>query len=349
MRHPTPQTPAELLLINCHLIDGLSDDPFPNHFVEIRDGKIVATGPMEKASQVKGLHVIDCQGRTVMPGLIDCHGRPPRLRRLEEHGGRDPVPGGDRGDPRRHACARRPQFGLHRGARSGHDRQHQRGAARCDPEQKDLRAEDRRQRPRHRHDRQRQRPAAGSLGKHRRTAGGRWRRRDTQSRAPADPRRGRQHQVHRQWCRGPPDRLHLDDDDFRGRTAGRHRGSAPVGPVGCGSRPSPTNRSSSRCAGERTRSSTVPGSTKSRSNSSRSRRPTSCRRSARSTACCSWARNWGSGRSSGRRWRSMNRSGPGASRTPTMPACRSPRAETWAIAILMATTRANSSSSSISA
>ena len=73
MRHPTPQAPAEQLLINCHLIDGLSDDPFPNHFVEIRDGKIVATGPMEKASQVKGLHVIDCQGRTVMPGLIDCH------------------------------------------------------------------------------------------------------------------------------------------------------------------------------------------------------------------------------------------------------------------------------------
>jgi imidazolonepropionase-like amidohydrolase len=73
MRSQVRTTPAELLLTGCHLIDGVSDDPLRNHFVEIREGKVVSTGPMAKAPRVKGLHEIDCQGRTVMPGLTDCH------------------------------------------------------------------------------------------------------------------------------------------------------------------------------------------------------------------------------------------------------------------------------------
>lgn len=64
---------TEILLTDCHLIDGVSDEPFERAYVEIRDGKFVASGPMSKAPRVKGLHEIDCQGRTVMPGLIDCH------------------------------------------------------------------------------------------------------------------------------------------------------------------------------------------------------------------------------------------------------------------------------------
>ncbi|MBN8839771.1 MAG: amidohydrolase family protein, partial [Sphingomonadales bacterium] len=63
----------EILLTDCHLIDGVSDEPFERAYVEIRDGKFVASGPMSKAPRVKGLYEIDCQGRTVMPGLIDCH------------------------------------------------------------------------------------------------------------------------------------------------------------------------------------------------------------------------------------------------------------------------------------
>jgi len=73
MRSPTRHTPAEIILTHCHLIDGRSDTSLHDAFVEIRNGKIVATGTMDKAPKDKGLHEIDCQGRTVMPGLIDCH------------------------------------------------------------------------------------------------------------------------------------------------------------------------------------------------------------------------------------------------------------------------------------
>lgn len=73
MRTPVRQTPDEVVLTNCHLIDGVSDEPSHNAYVEIRNGKIVATGPMAKAPRDKGLHEIACHGRTVMPGMIDCH------------------------------------------------------------------------------------------------------------------------------------------------------------------------------------------------------------------------------------------------------------------------------------
>lgn len=73
MRSLTRQTPPEFMLTGCHLIDGVSNEPLRNAYVEIREGKIVSAGPMDKAPKVKGLYEIDCQGRTVMPGLIDCH------------------------------------------------------------------------------------------------------------------------------------------------------------------------------------------------------------------------------------------------------------------------------------
>jgi imidazolonepropionase-like amidohydrolase len=73
MRTPVRNTPAEIILTGCHLIDGISDQSQHNQYVEIRNGKVVSTGPMAKAPKDKGLHEIDCKGRTVMPGLIDCH------------------------------------------------------------------------------------------------------------------------------------------------------------------------------------------------------------------------------------------------------------------------------------
>jgi imidazolonepropionase-like amidohydrolase len=73
MRSPVRQTPSELVLTDCLLIDGVSDEPVRHAYVEIRNGRIVSTGPMAKAPRDKGLHEIACQGRTVMPGLIDCH------------------------------------------------------------------------------------------------------------------------------------------------------------------------------------------------------------------------------------------------------------------------------------
>lgn len=73
MRSLVSRTPTEILLTDCHLIDGFSDEPFRKAYVHIRDGRIVASGAMAKAPRVKGLHEVDCHGRTVMPGLIDCH------------------------------------------------------------------------------------------------------------------------------------------------------------------------------------------------------------------------------------------------------------------------------------
>ncbi len=73
MRSPIRALRDEILLTGCQLIDGVSDEPFRNSFVHIRDGKIAAAGPMKKAPKVKGLVEVDAQGRTVMPGLIDCH------------------------------------------------------------------------------------------------------------------------------------------------------------------------------------------------------------------------------------------------------------------------------------
>lgn len=73
MRSPYRQTPPELILTGARLIDGISDEPFDRAYVHIEHGKVVSVGPMAKAPRSKGLHEIDCQGRTVMPGLIDCH------------------------------------------------------------------------------------------------------------------------------------------------------------------------------------------------------------------------------------------------------------------------------------
>jgi imidazolonepropionase-like amidohydrolase len=73
MRSFARSTPNEILLAGCHLIDGIADEPFHNAYVHVKDGRIVAAGPLAQAPRGKGIHEIDCQGRTVMPGLIDCH------------------------------------------------------------------------------------------------------------------------------------------------------------------------------------------------------------------------------------------------------------------------------------
>lgn len=64
---------ADLFLADCRLIDGVSDKPQERSFVTVLGGKIAATGLMSKAPRKHRLPVVDCDGRTVMPGLIDCH------------------------------------------------------------------------------------------------------------------------------------------------------------------------------------------------------------------------------------------------------------------------------------
>ncbi len=64
------------------LIDGTGADPVPNATVIVEDGRITRLGRNQRVP--RGAEVIDAQGRTVLPGLIDAHlhlmGRPATLQ-----------------------------------------------------------------------------------------------------------------------------------------------------------------------------------------------------------------------------------------------------------------------------
>ena len=56
------------------LIDGSGSEPLANSTVLIGDdGRIVAAGPSAAVAIPEGTQELDVSGRTVMPGLIDCH------------------------------------------------------------------------------------------------------------------------------------------------------------------------------------------------------------------------------------------------------------------------------------
>lgn len=61
---------TKLALIHGTLIDGIHDAPISDGLVLIEDKKIVYAGAMKK---FEGYHIIDCSGKTVLPGLIDSH------------------------------------------------------------------------------------------------------------------------------------------------------------------------------------------------------------------------------------------------------------------------------------
>jgi imidazolonepropionase-like amidohydrolase len=58
-------------LLHASLIDGTGRDPVPDSWLRIADGLVtgVGTGPVATG----GADVVDCAGRTVLPGLIDAH------------------------------------------------------------------------------------------------------------------------------------------------------------------------------------------------------------------------------------------------------------------------------------
>jgi len=58
-------------ITNATLIDGTGTDPVPNATVLIEGERITAAGA--KLSPPADAEVIDARGRTVMPGMIDCH------------------------------------------------------------------------------------------------------------------------------------------------------------------------------------------------------------------------------------------------------------------------------------
>jgi len=62
-----------LLVLDAVLVDGIGADPRPGSWALVTDGRVraVGSGPAEPAHA--GVPVLDAQGRTLMPGLIDAH------------------------------------------------------------------------------------------------------------------------------------------------------------------------------------------------------------------------------------------------------------------------------------
>ncbi|WP_369788706.1 amidohydrolase family protein [Rouxiella sp. WC2420] len=60
-----------ILFINANLVDGNADQPLKNHQLLIRDGRIAAVSA--DTIDATDAIVIDLAGKTLMPGLIDCH------------------------------------------------------------------------------------------------------------------------------------------------------------------------------------------------------------------------------------------------------------------------------------
>jgi imidazolonepropionase-like amidohydrolase len=62
-----------LRLVNGRIIDGLGRPPIEDGFVGIEGDRIVAAGPMSALPRGDDVPSLDVEGRTLMPGLIDCH------------------------------------------------------------------------------------------------------------------------------------------------------------------------------------------------------------------------------------------------------------------------------------
>lgn len=63
----------ELVIRGGALIDGTGREPLPAHGVVIAAGAIASVGPDDKLRHGRDARVIDVEGRTILPGLIDCH------------------------------------------------------------------------------------------------------------------------------------------------------------------------------------------------------------------------------------------------------------------------------------
>lgn len=63
-----------LCFVNARVIDGRGDPPLEDGFVNIEGGRIARVGTMRALGRASdGVQVVDVEGRTVLPGLIDCH------------------------------------------------------------------------------------------------------------------------------------------------------------------------------------------------------------------------------------------------------------------------------------
>ncbi len=62
-----------LAITGCRLIDGTGRPPLNDALILIRGGRFLAVGPRSKVELPPGARVIEAEGQTVVPGLIDAH------------------------------------------------------------------------------------------------------------------------------------------------------------------------------------------------------------------------------------------------------------------------------------
>src|SRR5215469_2612381 len=60
-------------ILGARLIDGTGSDPLDNAGIIIKGGRIVKVGRRKDIVAPRGATVIEADGRTIIPGLIDCH------------------------------------------------------------------------------------------------------------------------------------------------------------------------------------------------------------------------------------------------------------------------------------
>jgi len=72
LRHLTAGLPA-VRLTHCRVIDGLGRPPIEDGFVALEGKRIAAVGPISTLPRADDTPSIDVEGRTLLPGLIDCH------------------------------------------------------------------------------------------------------------------------------------------------------------------------------------------------------------------------------------------------------------------------------------
>ena len=65
--------PADVLLRGGLLIDGSGAEPLRDQVVAIANGRIQSVGPMGRVRSADNVDVVDLEGRSILPGLIDAH------------------------------------------------------------------------------------------------------------------------------------------------------------------------------------------------------------------------------------------------------------------------------------
>ena len=69
----TPAPSAMLVITNGTIIDGTGGDPVPDGMLVIQGDRITAVGAGTDFGIYREAAVIDAQGKTILPGIIDSH------------------------------------------------------------------------------------------------------------------------------------------------------------------------------------------------------------------------------------------------------------------------------------